>query len=152
MVHAQLCYINYSFFSSLFNVRFHSHVYTQQFSLHVWVSASLWALKPLCESWTSSLTRSPCLMDFFLHQCVIHRPLVRHPWEPAVNPTWTSMGNPHVHFHRNLVPLLFSTISNIPLLGFFSRIFVCRLFRLVLFSLGRDHEHLTIFTAHYNGL
>ena len=59
---------------------------------------------PLCGPWTSSPTRSPCLMDFFLHQRVIHGPLVRHPWEPCVNPTRRSMGTPHVHLHRNLVP------------------------------------------------
>ena len=29
MVCAQLCYINYLFFSLLFNVRFYSHMYTQ---------------------------------------------------------------------------------------------------------------------------
>ena len=60
------------------------------------------------------------------------------PWEPRTTP-------------------LFSTISNIPLLGFsflsfFSRIFVCRPFRLSLSPLGMDHEHITTFAAHHHGL
>ena len=61
----------------------------------------------------------------------IHRNLARPcPWEPCATP-------------------LFSTISNIPLLGFFfllfffSRIFMCELFRLILSPLGRDYEHFT---------
>ena len=53
MVYARLCYINYSFFLSLFNVRLHPHVYTQSPS-HMWVSISLWVSRPLYGPWTSS--------------------------------------------------------------------------------------------------
>ena len=50
------------------------------------------------------LLTPPCLIGFSLHQCIIHRSLVRHPWEPCVNPTRTSMGTPHVYVHGNLAP------------------------------------------------
>ena len=45
-----------------------------------------------------------CLMGFSLHQCIIHGSLIRHPWEPHVIPTRTSMGIPHVYVHGNLAP------------------------------------------------
>ena len=45
-----------------------------------------------------------CLMGFSLHQCIIHGSLVHHLWESRVNPTYTSMGTPHIHVHGNLTP------------------------------------------------
>ena len=67
------------------------------------------------------------------------------------------MGTLYVHVHGNLAPPLFSTISNIPLLGFsflsfFSRIFLCGPFRLSLSPLGWDQEHLITFAAHHHEL
>ena len=50
------------------------------------------------------LLTPPCLMGFSLHQCIIHGSLVRHSWEPHVNPARTSMGTLHVHVHGNLTP------------------------------------------------
>ena len=46
----------------------------------------------------------PYLMGFSLHQRVIHGSLVRHPWEPRVNPARTSMETLHVYAHGNLAP------------------------------------------------
>ena len=43
-----------------------------------------------------------CLVGFSLHQCIIHGSLVRHPWEPCVNPARIYMETPHVHVHGNL--------------------------------------------------
>ena len=83
------------------------------------VSLPLCGLQDLSMGHEQVLLTPPCLMGFSLHQCIIHGSLVRHPWEPRVNPASTSMGTPHVYAHGNLAPLLFSTISNIPLLGIF---------------------------------
>ena len=125
---------------------------TQQSSPHVWVSASLWASRPLYGPWTSP-THSPLPNGLFTSS-------MHH---PRFSPT-PSMGTtcqPRTHIHGNPARLcpweprttpLFRTISNIPLLGFsflsfFSRIFVCGPFRLSLSPLGRDHEHITTFAA-----
>ena len=101
-----------------------------------------------------------CLMGFSLHQCIIHRSLVRHPWEPRVNLARTSMGTPHVYVHGNLASHHYLAPLAIFLcwafffffLFFFSRIFLCGPFRLSLSPLGRDHEYITTFAAHHHGL
>ena len=104
------------------------------------------------------LLTPPCLMGFSLHQCIIHGSLVRHSWEPHVNPARTSMGTLHVHVHGNLTPHHYLAPLAIFLCWaflfflFFSRIFVCGPFRLSLSPLGRDHEHITTFAAHHHGL
>ena len=82
-------------------------------------SLLLYGLQDLFVGHEQVLLTSPCLMGFSLHQHVIHGSRVRHPKEPRVNPARTSMGTSYVHVHGNLAPPLFSTISNIPLLGFF---------------------------------
>ena len=66
-------------------------------------SVSLWASRPLYGSWISP-THSPLPNGFSLHQRVIHGSLIRHQWEPYVNPARTSMETPYVHVHRNLAP------------------------------------------------
>ena len=90
---------------------------------------------------------------------------MHHPWGPCT-PSMGITCQPRTHIHGNPACLclweprttsLFSTISNIPLLGFsflsfFSGIFVCGPFRLSLSSLGKDHEHITTFAAHHHGL
>ena len=122
------------------------------------VSLLLYGLQDLSVGHEQVLLTPPCLMGFSLHQCVIHGSIVCHPWEPCVNPTRTSMGTPLVHVHGNLAPHHYLALSAIFLcwafsfLFFFSKIFVCGPFRLSLFPLGRDHEHLTTFAAHHHGL
>ena len=77
------------------------------------------------------LLTPPCLMGFSLHQYIIHESLVRHPWEPHVNPTRTFMGIPHVHVHGNLASHHYLAPLAIFIcwaLFFFSKIFVCRPF------------------------
>ena len=141
-----------------------THV-TQQSSPHVWVSTSLWVSRPLCGPWTSPqdlfvgheqvLLISPCLMGFSFHQRIIHGSLVRHPWEPRVNPAHTSMGTPHIHVHENLAPhhyLAPLAIFFCWAFLFFSKIFVCGPFRLSLSLLSRDYKHLTTFAARHHGL
>ena len=81
---------------------------------HMWVSASLWASRPLCRPWTSP-THSPLPNGFFTS-------LVHHPWVSRT-PSIGTTCQPRMHIHRNLAPPLFSIISNIPLLGFFSSSF-----------------------------
>ena len=79
----------------------------------------------------------PCLMGFSLHQCIIHGSLVRHPWEPRINPACTSMGTPHVYVHGNLAPHHYLAPLAIFLCwAFLSKIFVCGPFRLSLSLLG----------------
>ena len=62
----------------------------------MWVSASLWASRPLCGSWTSP-THSPLPNGLFTSS-------THHPWEPRVNPTRTSMGTPYILVHGSLAP------------------------------------------------
>ena len=82
-------------------------------------SASLWASRPLCGPWTSP-THSPLPNGLFTSSA-------RHPWvsrTPSIGTTCQL----RTHIHGNPVrpcpweprtTPLFSTISNIPLLGFF---------------------------------
>ena len=125
------------------------------------VSLPLYGLQNLSMGHEQVLLTPPCLMGLSLHQCIIHGALVRHPWEPRVNPAHTSMGIPHVHVHGNLAshhylaPLaIFICWAFFFFFLFFSfsRIFVCGPSRLSLSPLDRDHEHLTTFTAHHHGL
>ena len=130
---------------------------TQQSPHHVWVSASLWASRPLYGPWTSP-THSPLPSGLFTSS-------MHHPWvsrTPFIGttcqPTRTSMGTPHVYVHGNLTPhhylaplVIFLCWAFLFFL-FFSRIFVCGPFRLFLSPLGRDHEHITTFAAHHHGL
>ena len=123
----------------------------------MWVSASLWASRPLYGPWTSP-THS--LLPNGLFTSSMH-----HPWVSRT-PSMGTMCQPRTHIHENPARLcpweprttpLFSTISNKSLLGFsflsfFSRIFVCGPFRLSLSPLGRDHEHITTFAAYHHGL
>ena len=98
-----------------------------------------------------------CLMGFSLHQCIIHGSLVRHLWEPRVNPTCTSIGTPHVHVHGNLTPhhylaplVIFLCWASFSFFLFFSSpgsLCMCGPFRLSLSLLGRDHELLTTFAC-----
>ena len=67
-------------------------------------SLSLCGLQDLSMDHEQVLLTPPCLMGFSLHQCIIHGSLIRHPWEPCVNPAHTSMGTPHVYVHGNLAP------------------------------------------------
>ena len=120
------------------------------------VSLPLYGLQDLFVGHEQVLLTPPCLMGLSLHQRIIHGSLVRHPWEPRVNPAHTSMGIPHVHVHGNLASHHYLAPLAIficwAFFFFFSRIFVYGLSRLSLSSLGRDHEHLTTFTAHHHGL
>ena len=124
------------------------------------VSLPLYGLQDLFVGHEQVLLTPPCLMGFSLHQCIIHRSLVRHPWEPRVNLARTSMGTPHVYVHGNLASHHYFAPLAIFLCWaffffsffFFSRIFVCEPFRLSLSLLGRDHEHITTFAAHHHGL
>ena len=115
------------------------------------VSLPLYKLQNFFVGHEQVLLTPSYLMGFSLHQRVIHRSLVRHSWEPRVNTAHPCPWEPRI------TPL-FSTISNIHLLGsfffffFFTRIFMCGLFRLSLSPLDRDHEHLTTFAAHHHGL
>ena len=68
------------------------------------VSLPLYELQDLFVGHEQVLRTPPCLMSFSLHQRVIHGSLVRHPWEPRVNPARTSMGTLYVHVHGNLTP------------------------------------------------
>ena len=76
------------------------------------VSLPLYGLQDLFVGHEQVLLTSPCLMGFALHQRVIHGSLIRHPWEPRVNPAC------QCPWETRITPL-FSTISNIHLLGFF---------------------------------
>ena len=67
-------------------------------------SLPLCGLQDLSMGHEQVLLISPCLMGFSLHQRIIHESLIRHPWEPHVNPTRTSMGTLFVHVHGNLAP------------------------------------------------
>ena len=120
------------------------------------VSLPLYGLQDLFVGHEQVLLTLPYLMGFSLHQRVIHGSLVRHPWEPRVNPARTSMGTPYVHVnlapHHYLAPLAIFLCWAFLFSFFFSRIFVCGLFRLSLSPLGRDHKHLTTFAAHHHGL
>ena len=105
-----------------------SHLYsmwdfthTQQSPPHVWVFASLWPSRPLYVGHEQILLTPLCLIGFSLHQCIIHGSLVRHPWEPHVNPACTFMGTPHVHVHGNLAPHHYLA----PLVIFFFPRFLC---------------------------
>ena len=70
------------------------------------VSLPLYGLQELSVDHEQVQLTPPCLMGFSLHQRVTHGSLIRHPWEPRVNPARTSMGTPHVyaHAHGNLAP------------------------------------------------
>ena len=92
-----MCYINHSFFSSLFYVRLHSHVYTQKSPSHVWVSAFLWISRPLCGSWTS-LTCFPLPNGHFPS-------LVHHPWASTCQSHTTFILHGNLAQHHCLVPL-----------------------------------------------
>ena len=121
------------------------------------VSLLLYGLQDLFVGHEQVLLTPPCLMGFLLHQRIIHGSLVRHPWEPHVNPTRTSMRTLFVHVHGNLAPHHYLAPLAIFFCWvffsfFFSRIFVCGPFRLSLSPLGRDHEHLITFTTHHHGL
>ena len=83
-------------------MRLHSYVYTQQSPSHMWIFASLWASRPLCEPWMSP-TYSPLPYGPFLSSTCHHGPPVCHPWKPRVNPARTSMETPYVHIHGNLM-------------------------------------------------
>ena len=112
------------------------------------VSLPFYELQNLFVGHEQVLLTPSYLMGFSFHQRVIHRSLVRHPWEPRVNTAHPCPWEPRI------TPL-FSTISNIHLLGFFffsfSKIFVFGPFRFFLPLLGRDYKHLTTFSAHYHG-
>ena len=109
------------------------------------------------ESWTSP-THSPLPNGLFTSS-------MHYPWVSRT-PSMGTPYQPRMHIHGNPARLcpweprttpLFSTISNIPLLGFsflsfFFRIFVCGPFRLSLSPLGRDHKHITTFATHHHGL
>ena len=111
------------------------------------MSLPFYGFQDLSVGYEQVLLTPPCLMGFSLHQHVIHGSLVCHPWESRVNPARPCSREP-------CITPLFSTISNIPLLGlffsfflffFFSKIFVCGLFRLSLSPLGkgpRTSHHL----------
>ena len=66
------------------------------------VSLPLYGLQELSVGHEQVLLTPPYRMGFSLHQHVIHGSLIRHPWEPCVNPARKSMGTPHVHVHGNL--------------------------------------------------
>ena len=109
--------------SFLLNMRLHLHMYTQQSPHHIWVFAFIWASRLLCRPWRS-FTSSRLLIDFFLHQYVVHGPFVHHPWKSRVNLACSSMKiGPHFYVHRNLghtfffCPSLIACISNTILLG-----------------------------------
>ena len=55
-------------------------------------SLPLCGLQDLFVGHEQILLTPPCLMGFSLHQCIIQGFLVRHPWEPRVNPARISMG------------------------------------------------------------
>ena len=116
-------------------------------------SLLLYGFQDLSVGYEQVLLTPPCLMGFSLYQCIIHRSLVRHPWEPRVILARTSMGIPHVYVHGNLAPHHYLAPLAIFLCWtFLSKIFVCEPFRLSLSPLGRDHEHLTTFATHHHGL
>ena len=121
------------------------------------VSLPFYELQNLFVGHEQVLLTPSYLMGFSFHQRVIHRSLVRHPWEPRVNTAHPCPWEPRI------TPL-FSTISNVPsfcfcfcflfffvFLFFCFRIFVCGPFRFFLPLLGRDYKHLTTFSAHYHG-
>ena len=114
------------------------------------VSLPFYGLQDLYVDHEQVILNPPCLMGFLLHQRVIHGSFVRHSWEPRVNPARTSMGILHVHVHGNLASHHY--LAPLAIFFFFSKIFVCGLFRLSLSPLGRDHEHLITFAAHHHGL
>lgn len=78
----------------LFNAGFYSHMYTQKFSPHMWVIASLW-LWNLFVGLEKILLALPCLCVFFFIRtssmglsCVVHgnhflTPYA-HQWEPCI--------------------------------------------------------------------
>ena len=66
------------------------------------VSLPLYGLQDLSVGLEQVLLTPLCLMGFSLHQRIIYGSLIRHPWEPRVNPARTSMGTPHIHVHGNL--------------------------------------------------
>ena len=68
------------------------------------VSLPFYELQNLFVGHEQVLLTPPYLMGFSLHQCIIYGYLVRHPWEPCVNPARTSMRTPHVYVHGNLAP------------------------------------------------
>ena len=97
------------------------------------VSLPLYGLQDLFVGHEQVPLTSPYLMDFSLHQRVIHGSLVCHSWEPRVNPARTSMGTPHVHVHGTSHHTIIQHHQQYSFVGpffFFSKIFVCGPFRL----------------------
>ena len=137
--------------SHLYLIRDFTHTYNPIISPSR-VSLPLYGLQDLSVGHEQVLLTPHCLMGFSLYQLVIHGSLVCHPWEPHVNPARTSIGTPHVHVHRSLASHHYLAPLAIFIFFFSSMIFVCGPFRLSLSPLGRDHEHLTTFAAHYHGL
>ena len=122
------------------------------------VSLPLYGLQYFSVGHELVLLTLSCLLSFFhffnvssmglsyaIHRNHMSTPHT-HPWEPARPCPWEPRITP-----------LFSTISNIPLLGFFfffsfSRFFVCGPFKAFSIPARWDHEHLTTFAAHHHGL